>query len=135
MAPSKKQKTALVTGYAIRCVQHFTAQNNHAIFIDTVISHRCGQGGIGEALVLEYKRRGVNPIATVLPNESSDHLTKAGITFFVLDVTKDESVVELKAKVQSLTGGRLDILVNCAYVSHLGKRNPLARSKCLGMAV
>lgn len=96
-----------------------------------MIWHRCGQGGIGEALVLEYKRQGIRPIATVLPIEKSDHLKQANITFFPLDVTKDDSVVELKAKVQELTGGQLDILVNCAYVSHLSKRNPLARSKGL----
>lgn len=41
---------------------------------------------------------------------------RAGITFFPLDVTNEESVVELKACVQKLTGGRLDALVNCACV-------------------
>lgn len=75
---------------------------------------RCGQGGIGEALVTEYKRRGIHAIATVLPNEASDHLSRAGITFFPLDVTVEKSVLELKARVQELTGGRLDVLVNCA---------------------
>lgn len=78
----------------------------------------CGRGGIGEALVLEYARRGIHPIATVLPNENSDHLVEAGITFFPLDVTVDESVVALKAEVQKLTGGRLDILVNCAGIAY-----------------
>lgn len=52
----------------------------------------------------------------MLPGESSDHLTRAGITFFPLDVTKEKSVVELKARVQKLTDGRLDVLVNCACV-------------------
>lgn len=52
----------------------------------------------------------------MLPAESSDHLARAGITFFSLDVTKEESVVELKDHVQKLTGGRLDVLVNCACV-------------------
>jgi 1-acylglycerone phosphate reductase len=52
----------------------------------------------------------------VLPQESSDHLTKAGITFFPLDVTVDKSVMDLKASIQELTGGHLDVLVNCAYV-------------------
>lgn len=77
---------------------------------------RCGRGGIGEALVTEYARRGVHAIATVLPNEASDHLSDAGITFFPLDVTVEQSVHSLKASVQELTGGRLDVLVNCAYV-------------------
>lgn len=52
----------------------------------------------------------------MLPAEPSDHLARAGITFFPLDVTNEESVVELKARVQKLTGGRLDVLVNCACV-------------------
>ncbi|KAH7323182.1 hypothetical protein B0I35DRAFT_510375 [Stachybotrys elegans] len=78
----------------------------------------CGQGGIGEALVTEYKRRGVFPIATVLPNESSEHLTKAEITFFPLDVTKEDSILELKTNVQKVTGGQLDVLVNCAGIAY-----------------
>ncbi|KAK7738597.1 NADPH-dependent 1-acyl dihydroxyacetone phosphate reductase [Diatrype stigma] len=67
-----------------------------------------------EALVKEYARRGVHPIATVLPNEPSDHLSDAGITFFTLNVTVEESVAALKGAVHDLTGGRLDVLVNCA---------------------
>lgn len=75
---------------------------------------RCGRGGIGEALVTEYTRRGVHAIATVLPHEASDHLSDAGITFFPLDVTNEQSIIDLKAALQKLTSGNLDILVNCA---------------------
>ncbi|KFA56126.1 hypothetical protein S40293_00089 [Stachybotrys chartarum IBT 40293] len=78
----------------------------------------CGRGGIGEALVTEYTRCGVHAIATVLPHEASDHLSDAGITFFPLDVTNEESVAALKAAVEKLTGGRLDILVNCAGIAY-----------------
>ncbi|KAK0622034.1 hypothetical protein B0T17DRAFT_655952 [Bombardia bombarda] len=92
MAPSKDQKFALVTG--------------------------CGQGGIGEALVTEYTKRGLHAIATVLPQESSEHLTKAGITFFLLDVTVEQSIIDLKQKILALTGGRLDVLVNCAGIAY-----------------
>ena len=77
---------------------------------------RCGKGGIGEALVAEYTRCGIHAIATVLPQESSDHLAKAGITFFPLDVTNENSVQDLKLSLQRLNDGYLDILVNCAYV-------------------
>ncbi|KAI0879959.1 uncharacterized protein GGS22DRAFT_193735 [Annulohypoxylon maeteangense] len=76
----------------------------------------CGRGGIGEALVVEYTRRGLHAIATVLPHEASDHLSEAGITFFTLDVTVEKSIMDLKASVQKLTGGHLDILVNCAGI-------------------
>ncbi|KAI1817435.1 hypothetical protein GGS20DRAFT_37232 [Poronia punctata] len=78
----------------------------------------CGKGGIGEALVTEYTRRGIHAIATLLPQEPSEHLSEAGITFFPLDVTIDKSVEELKASVKKLTGGRLDILINCAGIAY-----------------
>ncbi|KAL4938554.1 hypothetical protein BDV06DRAFT_215008 [Aspergillus oleicola] len=78
----------------------------------------CGQGGIGEALVREFLRRNVHPIATLLPSESSEHLSAAGITWFPLDVTKEESVLQLKENIVGLTGGRLDVLVNNAFVCY-----------------
>ena len=76
--------------------------------------YRCGQGGIGEALVKEYTRRGVHAIATVLPSENSEHLTEAGITWFPLDVTNENSVLDLKKNIGALTNSYLDVLVNCA---------------------
>lgn len=76
--------------------------------------NRCGKGGIGEALIREYTRRGIHAIATVLPNENSDHLVAAGITWFPLDVTNEQSVVSLKEKIVSLTDGYLDFLINNA---------------------
>ncbi|KAH0489950.1 hypothetical protein TgHK011_001439 [Trichoderma gracile] len=78
----------------------------------------CGKGGIGEALVQEYTRRGIFAIATVLPNEKSDHLTATGITWFPLDVTDEESVISLKKKIDSLTNGYLDVLVNNAGICY-----------------
>ncbi|KAH7383956.1 hypothetical protein BKA66DRAFT_492120 [Pyrenochaeta sp. MPI-SDFR-AT-0127] len=78
----------------------------------------CGRGGIGEALVTEYSRKGLHAIATVLPSEASDHLTEAGITFFALDVTSEKSILELKANIQKLTGGNLHVLVNCAGIAY-----------------
>ncbi|KAI1660865.1 hypothetical protein F4813DRAFT_400056 [Daldinia decipiens] len=78
----------------------------------------CGRGGIGEALVQEYCCHGIHAIATVLPQEASDHLSEAGITFFPLDVTVEKSVLDLKASVLKLTGGHLDILINCAGITY-----------------
>ncbi|CAG9953542.1 unnamed protein product [Clonostachys rosea f. rosea IK726] len=78
----------------------------------------CGQGGIGEALVKVYAEQGLHPIATLLPSEPSDHLSEAGITFFTLDVTKEDSIQDLKHHVVGLTGGRLDILVNNAGICY-----------------
>ncbi|KAF5602433.1 short-chain dehydrogenase reductase family [Fusarium subglutinans] len=79
---------------------------------------KCGRGGIGEALVMEYKRLSFHAIATILPHESRNHLSQAGITCFPLNVTVEESVSELKTKVQELTGGSLHILVNCAGIAY-----------------
>ncbi|KAL4778873.1 hypothetical protein BJX76DRAFT_352276 [Aspergillus varians] len=76
----------------------------------------CGEGGIGEALVHEFLRRDIHAIATLLPWEKSEHLSNAGITWFPLDVTKDESVQTLKKDITALTGGNLDVLVNNASV-------------------
>lgn len=78
------------------------------------LQSRCGEGGIGEALVKEYALRGLRPIATVLPSETSSHLLDLGIVCYQLDVTSEESVTELKQKVMELTGGYLDVLVNNA---------------------
>ncbi|KAI0808630.1 hypothetical protein GGR55DRAFT_200445 [Xylaria sp. FL0064] len=78
----------------------------------------CGKGGIGEALVKEYTKRGVHAIATVLPNENHDHLDHAGITWFPLDVTVEQSVVDLKKNVLAVAGDHLDILVNNAGICY-----------------
>ena len=64
----------------------------------------------------EYARHNISPIATVLPSESSQHLSEAGITWFPLDVTKEESIITLKENVIQLTGGHVDVLVNNASV-------------------
>ncbi|OLN93285.1 NADPH-dependent 1-acyldihydroxyacetone phosphate reductase 2 [Colletotrichum chlorophyti] len=63
---------------------------------------------------MEYARRGLQPIATLLPSENSKHLDDAGIAWFPLDVTKEDSVRELKHQVAELTRGSLDILINNA---------------------
>ncbi|KAI1074586.1 NAD(P)-binding protein [Whalleya microplaca] len=78
----------------------------------------CGKGGIGEALACEYSRVGIHAIATILPSEASEHLVQAGLTWFYLDVTSEESIRELKQQVVKLTGGMLDILVNNAGICY-----------------
>ncbi|KAF6813136.1 NADPH-dependent 1-acyldihydroxyacetone phosphate reductase 2 [Colletotrichum musicola] len=75
----------------------------------------CGTGGIGEALAHEFTARGIHAIATVLPPESGEHLSNAGITWFPLDVTQESSIMALKNFLLDITGGELDFLVNNAY--------------------
>lgn len=65
-------------------------------------------------MILEYRRQGLFAIATLLPQESSEHLDKENITWFTLDVTKEESIVIFKKELHELTGGYLDVLVNNA---------------------
>lgn len=64
----------------------------------------------------EYQARGIRPIATVLPSEAREHLVEAGVICFSLDVTKQESVEQLRKDIEAMTGGYLDILVNNAFV-------------------
>ncbi|PVH97445.1 NAD(P)-binding protein [Periconia macrospinosa] len=78
----------------------------------------CGQGSIGEALVKEYFARGLHAIATLLPFEKSDHPDEAGITWFKLDVTSEQSIIDLKHELDILTKGYLDVLVNCAGIAY-----------------
>lgn len=104
---SSPERFALITGYVFLSTEISTVQLGLTCI-------RCGKGGIGEALAIEYAAVGVHPIATVLPQESGDHLTDAGISWFRLDVTSEESIARLKKQVSELTQGRLDVLVNNA---------------------
>lgn len=78
----------------------------------------CGPGGIGEALVLEFQRRGLTVIATLLPDEAREELELNDIICLDLDVTSAESVQMLRKTVDKLTGGRLDVLVNNAGICY-----------------
>lgn len=57
---------------------------------------------------------GYTVISTLLPHESEDHLLVKGIKVARTDVTNEESVLELKSFTNSLTMGKLDILINNA---------------------
>ena len=59
-------------------------------------------------------------IATLLPSEKKDHLlSDDGIICLELDVTKEESMQALKVAIAKITEGRLDVLVNNAYVEQM----------------
>ncbi|KAF1811396.1 NAD(P)-binding protein [Eremomyces bilateralis CBS 781.70] len=71
-------------------------------------------GGIGHSLALEFASKGLNVLATVRDPSKATGLDRPNITVLPLEVTKPESVAELKEKISSITNGRLDILVNNA---------------------
>ncbi|KAL2867459.1 short chain dehydrogenase [Aspergillus lucknowensis] len=70
----------------------------------------------------------IEVIATLLPHEDDKHLVSEGVHVTRTDVTKDESVEDLKNTVHKITGGRLDILINnagiCEYAMRLGYTMP-----------
>ncbi|KAF7520836.1 hypothetical protein PCG10_008762 [Penicillium crustosum] len=78
----------------------------------------CGIGGIGHALASRLREENIEVIATLLPHENDEHLVSKGVHVTRTDVTKDESVEELKKMIQQLTRGRLDILVNNAGICY-----------------
>ncbi|PSN60578.1 short chain dehydrogenase [Corynespora cassiicola Philippines] len=87
-------------------------------YTPSVLITGCGNGGIGHALALEFKAKGYTVITTLLPHESSAHLTECGIHSFTADVTKDEDIEGLCKKVTSITNGQLHVLVNNAGICY-----------------
>lgn len=64
-------------------------------------------------------RAGLTVFATLLPHEDRQHLVDNGILVFNADVTSGKQTEGLLHVVEELTGGRLDALVNNAYVCFL----------------
>ncbi|THH31487.1 hypothetical protein EUX98_g2695 [Antrodiella citrinella] len=82
----------------------------------TALITGCSDGGIGHALALELHEGGVRVFATARTLSSMEKLKEKGIEVFKLDVTVHSSVQNVKAEVEKLTGGTLDMLVNNAGV-------------------
>ncbi|KAI4151741.1 MAG: hypothetical protein LQ341_000846 [Variospora aurantia] len=57
---------------------------------------------------------GFTVIATVLPHEDQEHLLSQQIKVSYTDVTSETSVLELKETVETISKGRLDVLINNA---------------------
>ncbi|KAJ3783876.1 hypothetical protein GGU10DRAFT_359688 [Lentinula aff. detonsa] len=85
----------------------------------TVLITGCSAGGIGHALAKEFHSRGERVFATARRLESMSELQKLGITTLKLDVTRIESICEVRDQVNLMTGGTLDILVNNAGQENL----------------
>ncbi|KAJ3555510.1 hypothetical protein NM688_g2540 [Phlebia brevispora] len=78
----------------------------------------CSAGGLGESLALAFHAKGCRVFATSRTLSSMEQLRVAGIDTFELDVTKTESIVAARERVEGATGGKLDILVNNAGQSY-----------------
>jgi len=69
-------------------------------------------------LALNFHSRGFRVFATARNPDSISSLAALGITTLALEVHKVESVKALRDQVSSLTGGRLDYLVNNAGTNY-----------------
>ncbi|RAH71712.1 short chain dehydrogenase [Aspergillus aculeatinus CBS 121060] len=76
----------------------------------------CGAGGIGQALAYGLRDKGYTVIATLLPHEDDTHLIARNVKVYRVDVTSEKSVKELHTALETLTNGRLNILINNAGI-------------------
>ena len=75
------------------------------------------EGGLGDALTTELLRNGVNVIASALGIRQLDYLDTnevVGLERIELDVTSASSISAAVTRVEQITDGRLDMLVNNA---------------------
>ena len=80
----------------------------------TVLITGCSQGGIGDALAQEFHNRGLRVFPSARNVAKMGHLQQLGLELIQLDVSDAESIRQAAAKVQRLTGGKLDFIVNNA---------------------
>ena len=88
----------------------------------SVLITGCSEGGIGDALTMEFYSKGARVFASARNPNKIKHLTAMGIETVALDVTVPESIEAAVATICRATGGTLDILVNN---SGKGKCQPL----------
>jgi len=75
--------------------------------------------GIGHQLAILLNQQGFRVLATARSPDAISDLAELGIIALPLTVDSPESIRALKEKVQSITGGKLDMLINNAGQSLL----------------
>eukprot|EP01136_Pigoraptor_vietnamica_P018989 Opistho-1_new@65988 len=90
-----------------------------AMAAKTVLITGCSSG-IGEALALEFHRRGHRVIATARRRSSLDGLAAQGLLCLALDVNEEASIAALLAALPAQQIEHLDLLVNNAGYGQFG---------------
>lgn len=80
----------------------------------SVLITGCSPGGIGHALAMEAKRRGLRVFATARKRDTISELEDHGVETFSLEVTSKESIDALRMEIGLRTDRSLDILINNA---------------------
>jgi len=84
----------------------------------TILITGCSSG-IGQALALEFKKRGHTVFATARQPAALQALTAMGLHAVELDVTRADSIAHALAQIQA-QAGRLDMLINNAGYGQFG---------------
>ncbi|CAK7231694.1 hypothetical protein SCUCBS95973_008005 [Sporothrix curviconia] len=85
----------------------------------TVFITGCSPGGIGNALAREFHARECRVIASARRPEALTDLAKLGLDTVLLDVNNEASVAAAAESISTITGGRLDFLVNNAGTTYV----------------
>lgn len=80
----------------------------------------CSEGGIGDALARAFQSKGIRVIATARDTNrlSSGLRSLSGVEVLQIDVNSESSVTAAAKTVSTLSGGKLDFLVNNSGVSY-----------------
>ena len=79
----------------------------------TILITGCSSG-IGEQTALYLQQKGYHVFATARKEQDIQNLQKLGLTTFLLDVTKKETITDTLNKILTITDGKLDVLFNNA---------------------
>lgn len=82
------------------------------------------KGGLGDHMARELHRQGLRVFATARTPSKAAHLKELGIEIISLEVTDSASIKRAVEEVHSLTGGKLDILVNNSGLGKWSRPEP-----------